>query len=93
MGENSEAYFVDEVSDMIIYSSKLGLSGEALAKAVTEWIQENYQGERITIKKVLTKRLQDEIRNTFNGRNMREVVEQYGVHRATVYRVCAAGKG
>ena len=90
MAESSESDFVEEVGEMISYFTSLrGLpdaDGIALAAAVTNWIRENYKGERVRIKKVLTGCQRARIKAEFNGTNLAEIMERYGVSRSTVYR-------
>ncbi|WP_299077879.1 Mor transcription activator family protein [uncultured Paraglaciecola sp.] len=92
MAANDDQDFIEDVGDMIKHFSGLqGMSAsnaEALASAVTKTIRNNYQGERVSIKKQPRKDLvARQIRMLFNGRNAKELMERYGISRSTLYRI------
>ena len=92
MAANDDPDFIDDVGDMIKHFSALqGMSStnaDALAEAVTKTITDNYQGERVSIKKPQPNLSRSrEIRMLFNGKNARELMERYSISRATLYRI------
>ena len=87
--------FVASIGEMINYFVTLrGLpesDGAALAAAVTHELRTRYQGERVTIRKVQQRlHLKKRIAAEFDGTNLAEIIERYGVSRSTVYRYAAA---
>lgn len=89
---NNDEDFIDDVSEMITHFSALqGMStpnANALAAAVTKKIEDKYQGERVNIKR--RRKVQEryrKIKDQFNGKNAKELMEQYGVSRSTLYRI------
>ena len=72
------------------FTVKRGMSkkdGAALSEAVQKWIRDNYNGERVRIKKGQRRsEYADQIKREFDGTNMGEITERYGVSRSTVYR-------
>lgn len=90
--DNNDPEFLDDVGEMIRHFTKLqGLpeaDARALADAVTKRITENYNGQRINIKK--PRKWQDDaekIRAQFDGTNAKKISKAYGVSRATIYRI------
>lgn len=86
---DAAAWWHDELAK--IARDKVG-AGEALAARIAEAMFEGMR-ERIGGREVyipapdLTKR-NAEIRRSFNGRNLDDVMRAFGVSRATVYRAC-----
>tara|TARA_R110002096_G_scaffold198973_1_gene382743 strand:+ start:262 stop:546 length:285 start_codon:yes stop_codon:yes gene_type:complete len=84
--------FVDEVGEMIEYFMRTRKVADgdatALAVAVKNAIREQYRGERVRIR-VGQRRCEyaAQIKSEFDGTNMSEITERYGVSRATVYRI------
>jgi len=92
MAESKDPDFVEEVREMICYfTSERGLpeeDGLSLAAAVTNWIRENYKGERVSIKTRNFRYLHaEQIKAEFDGTNLAEIMKRYSVSRATVYRI------
>lgn len=90
MADNDDD-FVASIGDMISYFMDLrGLPESdcnALAQAVTEQIRAQYQGERVTIRKKPPD-IQAQVQAAYNGRNVAELAEHFGISRSCVYRYC-----
>ena len=81
--------FLDSLADMISYCtdprSGVEPDGQALAAAVTDLVRERY-ATRATQAAHRRAEIRAAVRNEFNGRNCREIMERYGISRRTVYR-------
>jgi Mor family transcriptional regulator len=63
----------------------------SIAVEIMDEINHLYQGERVTIRKVQQRlHLKKRIAAEFDGTNLAEIIERYGVSRSTVYRYAAA---
>ncbi len=88
MVEDTNDDFVEAVGEMIIYSAGAAVDTAALAAAVKSLIRNHYGGARVRIRKP-SKHYENRqgIKAAFDGTNVAEVMERYGVSRATVYRI------
>jgi len=67
----------------------------ALSNAVKNQVREQYEGERIFIKKSKHGQKQRRdciIKKEFNGQNAQQLMQRFGVSRATIYRIVNAKK-
>jgi len=83
--------FVSRVGEMITYFMDIRGNTEsdchALAEAVKNEIRQEFAGERVSIRKQYNcTPYADKIAAEYNGNNMDEIRERYGVSRSTVYR-------
>lgn len=83
--------FVDRLGEMIIYFMDIRGNHErdcqALAEAVKNEIRKEFKGERVSIRQPYKGTPHaDKIATEYNGSNMDEIRERYGVSRSTVYR-------
>ena len=64
---------------------------EDLAVALEYQLRGEFAGEKASIHKTpLRKKMEEDIKRRFNGRNALALAHEYGVSRATIYRI--AGK-
>jgi len=87
-----DADFVDSIGEMISYFMEIkGNTAEdckSLSQAVKNEIREQYKGERVSIKKQKQKHIHAAaIKKEFNGTNLKEIIDRYGVSKTTVYRL------
>lgn len=89
---SDDATFIEFLSSAITYiSQSQGVSlstSEVISKSVIDAVKFKYSRCRVTIKLdrpslEKTKKIKDE----YNGSNMMEIIERYGVSRSTVYRM------
>ena len=80
--------FLAEVGEMIEYYYENGpKDGAALARAVTEQVRSRFGGDQVYVRKGIGRHwAADRIRAEFDGTNLAEIMERYGVSRTTVYK-------